>query len=566
MTARAPGAERPPGPHDERVTALIADRFDALMATWPGLATYLGIHAQDGRLANLSREAMEADIAAERVFVSALEGVPAEGLSARVGFDRDVALHAARLRLFMAEVHREWERRASAVEEVGDGLFMLLAREFAPLRERLEPMTERLEAAPTALRQVRDRLGPRPVRLWNEMELAAADGLPTLIDEVLAAGRATWTEGTPELCRLERAAEAARGALADYTSWLGRRMAGAVEGFALGGADLDRLVALRAFDGLDTDAILAIGEEQLEAQHRARREAAAEVDPRADEATVLDRVKRDGPPDFEAALVGYREAMLRARDFVAAAGLATLPQDEVLEVIATPRYLRGVIPFAAYFGPPTFDRPARGVYVVTPSVDGHPGAMLEHNWAAIVNTSIHEAYPGHHLQHVAALASATRARLLVDAPEFVEGWGLYTEQLMLEHGFEDTPQRRVIVATDAIWRAARISLDIRLQRGEIDVAEAVDFLVQHTGFERPNAVAEVSRYTRTPAYSLSYLLGKVLLLRLRGDEQGRLGEAFSLRAFHDGLLYSGSLPLSFQRRLLRGDGGGPTLPGETAQA
>ena len=79
---------------------------------------------------------------------------------------------------------------------------------------------------------------------------------------------------------------------------------------------------------------------------------------------------------------------------------------------------------------------------------------------------------------------------LVEAPEFVEGWGMYCEQMMLEEGFEDTPERRVIVATDAIWRAARIVLDIRLHRGEIGVDDGVAFLVEHTGFEPPVARAE----------------------------------------------------------------------------
>ena len=117
------------------------------------------------------------------------------------------------------------------------------------------------------------------------------------------------------------------------------------------------------------------------------------------------------------------------------------------------------------------------------------------------------------------------------------------------------------MATDAIWRAARIVLDIRLHRGEIEVKDAVDFLVEHTGFERSVARAEVHRYTATPGYNLSYLLGKQLLMRLRADEQARHGAAFSLKAFHDALLYSGSLPVSFHRRLLAGEGGGPTPPG-----
>ena len=190
--------------------------------------------------------------------------------------------------------------------------------------------------------------------------------------------------------------------------------------------------------------------------------------------------------------------------------------------------------------------------------------MREHNWASIVNTSIHEAYPGHHHQLSAALASPTPARLLTDAPEFLEGWGMYCEQLMLEDGFEDTPARRVIVATDAIWRACRIILDIRLHRGEIGVGEAIDFLVEHTRFERPIARAEVHRYTQTPTYNLSLPARQgAAAAAARGRAGARSGADFSLKRFHDALLYSGSLPVSFHRRLLAGEGGGPTPAGRT---
>jgi uncharacterized protein (DUF885 family) len=252
--------------------------------------------------------------------------------------------------------------------------------------------------------------------------------------------------------------------------------------------------------------------------------------------------------------------MFRARDYILEHDLATLPANESLSVNPTPEYLRNVMPFAAYFQPAKFDRQRRGIYIVTPSVDGDPRAMMEHNWSAISNTSIHEAYPGHHQQLTAAVGHPSLTRLLVDAPEFVEGWGMYCEQMMREQGFDDTPAHRVIMYTDAIWRACRIILDVRLHRGEIGVDDAIDFLVNETGFERPQATAEVHRYTYTPTYQLSYLLGKVMLLRLREDEQQRLGDAFSLRDFHDALLYSGSIPISFHRRLLSGEGGGPTMP------
>ena len=548
---------------DVIVAALIQSRFDHWIETWPGHATHFGIHQHDGRLPDLSRAAKEADIAAEHAFVRGLEAIDPAALNDRVAFERELALHSARLRLFEDEAVRRWERSTSATDEIGTALFLLAGRDFAPLDERLVSLTERIEGIPTALRQVRDRLGDEPVRLWMELEQVAAAELPMLVHEIVTEATTVWPPGSPELRRLHTAAQAAKAALFDYAAWIGQQLDRCGDHIALGRDELDELVGLRAFDGLDTDAILALGEEQLEAMHEARREAGRAIDPTLSEAEIVDRVKTDGPVDFDTALKGYRKAMLRARAFIAERDLATLPTDDVLEVLPTPKHMRSMLPLAAYFDPAAFDRPIRGIYVVTPSVDDDPGAMREHNWAGIVNTSVHEAYPGHHLQLSAALSTPTPARLMLEATEFVEGWGMYCEQMMLEQGFEDTPERRVIVATDAIWRAARIILDIRLHRGEIGVDEAIDFLTRHTGFERAVARAEVYRYTQTPGYNLSYLLGKVLLLRLRSDEQVRLGQAFSLKGFHDAMLYSGSLPISFHRRLLAGKGGGPTSPGAT---
>ena len=138
---------------------------------------------------------------------------------------------------------------------------------------------------------------------------------------------------------------------------------------------------------------------------------------------------------------------------------------------------------------------------------------------------------------------------------------MYSEQMMREQGFDDGPIFRLTMYTDAIWRAVRIILDVRMHRGEIGVDEATRFMVEQTSFEEANARAEVNRYTYTPSYQLSYLLGKVLLLQLRTDEQRRLGDRFSLRQFHDTLLENGSLPISFHRRLLRAEG---LLPDPTA--
>ncbi|HEU0237591.1 MAG TPA: DUF885 domain-containing protein [Candidatus Limnocylindrales bacterium] len=569
LTRPAPAAV--PGPLDDTLYDLVEARFRRLVHDNPAVATFVGIHAEDHRLADGSRDAVLGELAAERAHLAAIEALDPAGLSAEAAFERELELHNVRQAIFRTDAIRTWERRSTALDGLGDALFLVFARDFAPLQERLEALAGRLEGVPTFLAEHRTRATVPQVRLWQQVELATARSLPGFIDEIEAADRGLL--GDVAARRLRRSAERARSAIAEHATWVESTLATGTDDWALGGGLLDELIRLRAFDGLDTDAILAIGLEQLAEQKAARVAAAREIDPDADEPTVVDRIKRDHPATFDEALDAYRDAMRRARAHLIERDLVTVPDDERLEVVPTPGYLRTVIPFAAYFEPPKFDRDPIGIYIVTPSVDGDPNAMREHNRSSISNTSIHEAYPGHHLQLSVSTRHPSLTRLLADAPEFTEGWGMYSEQLMREEGFDDDARFRLAMHTDAIWRACRIVLDIRLHRGEIGVDEAVDFLVGQTGFERANARAEVRRYTYTPTYQLSYLLGKVLILGLRDEERRRLGDRFRLRDFHDTLLRNGSIPISFHRRVLRdgpGAGGAPrsvgpaSAPGEAA--
>ncbi len=405
---------------------------------------------------------------------------------------------------------------------------------------------------PDFLLQARSRaVGPQ-VGLWQTVELRYARDLPGLFAEVRNAAEAVLD--ARELARLDAAIGGARAALDDHVTWVDGTLAAATEDWPLGRERYDELVRLRGFGDLDADAILEIGWDQLRMNTEARRAAARELDPEADLPSVIERLKADHPATFEEALEGYKDAMHRSRAYLIEHGIVTVPDDEVIEVVATPEYLRSVMPFAAYFSPARFDADQRGIYVVTPAVDNDPNALLEHYYASISNTSIHEAYPGHHLQLAVAAKHPSMTRMLAEAPEFVEGWGMYSEQMMREEGFDAGPAFRTAMYTDAVWRSCRIILDVRMHRGELTPEEATDFLVEHTSFEVANARSEVRRYTYTPGYQLSYLLGKVLILGLREEEKRRRGADFSLRAFHDTLLRNGSLPVSFHRRLLAGEG------------
>jgi uncharacterized protein (DUF885 family) len=557
LTRAAPAPA--PGPLDDELYDRVEARFRRVVQSEPTYATYLGIHAWDDRLADPSRERVLADIALDKAHLATIEAIDPEALSAEARFERELELHHVRLAVYRAETIRTWERRSTGASVLGDALFPLFTRDFAPLPERLASIAGRLEAAPGFLAAYRTRAAVPQVRPWLEIELRASANVPHFLDEIArAAETAAISLSTADRRRLDRAIDGAKAAIADQTTWIRGLLPGASSDWPLGRERYAELVRLRAFDGLDTDAILEVGWQQLERNHADRAAAAREIDPKASEAEVVERVKDDHPETFEEALEAYRDAMRRARAHLIERDIVSVPSDERVEVIATPEFLRGVMPFAAYFEPSRWDSSPVGVYVVTPDVDGNPGAMREHYRAGISNTSIHEAYPGHHLQLAVGSRHPSLTRAQVDAPEFVEGWGMYSEQMLREHGFDDGPEFRVALATDAIWRAARIVLDVRMHRGEVSIEDAADFLVEQTGFERPNALAEARRYTYTPTYNLSYLLGKVLLLDLREEEQRRLGSGFSLRAFHDALLRGGSLPISFHRRDLRGEDRSPT--------
>jgi uncharacterized protein (DUF885 family) len=534
---------------------LVESRFRRVVEEEPAWATHLGIHAWDDRLADSSRERVLADTGFDKAHLAAIEALEPADLSEEARFERDLELHHLRIRIFRAETLRTWERRTTGASALGDALFHLFTRDFAPLSERLMSIAARLEGAARFLKGYRSRAVGAQVRPWLEIELRASGNLPPFLDDIAAAADLPQASLSPtDRRRLRAALDGAKVAIADQMEWIEELLPGATPDWPVGAERYDELVRLRAFDGLDADRILEIGWEQLERNHADRRAAAREIDPAATEMEVVERVKDDHPPTFEEALEGYRRDMARARAHLIERDLVTIPDDERVEVIPTPEFLRGVMPFAAYFEPARWDPSPIGTYVVTPSVDDHPDALREHYRAAISNTSIHEAYPGHHLQLALAARHPSLTRAQVDAPEFVEGWGMYSEQMLREHGFDDGPEFRVALATDAIWRAARIVLDVRMHRGELSIEEATAFLIEHTGFERPNALAECRRYTYTPTYNLSYLLGKVLLLQLREEESRRLGNGFSLRDFHDTLLRGGSLPISFHRRALRGEG------------
>lgn len=164
---------------------------------------------------------------------------------------------------------------------------------------------------------------------------------------------------------------------------------------------------------------------------------------------------------------------------------------------------------------------------------------------ALPALTLHEAVPGHHLQGALAAEQGDQPpfRRYSYISAFGEGWALYAEELGLEMGIYRTPYERFGQLSYAAWRACRLVVDTGIHSQGWTRQQAVDYLLANTALSAHEVNTEVDRYISWPGQALSYMLGMIRIRQLRQQAQQELGDQFDLRAFHDGVLELGSVPL-----------------------
>ncbi|MFW6304252.1 MAG: DUF885 domain-containing protein [Candidatus Saliniplasma sp.] len=529
---------------DKKFEELEKDIFDKFMKRNPTFATHLGIHEYDHLLPDISREKHLKDIELIEDWKDELKKFDANELSKENDMARKLGLHLFDLLLFQMKELKEWKKNPAVPSVVGGSIFPLIKRDFASIEERLNSIHERIKGIPEMVEQEKTKLED-PVKLWIDMAIESAEQLPMLMKLVIMIAQDAGI-GEEKLIELKGSVEKADAALDEYIEWLEDKRTESVEEFAIGPEKFEELIEKRELD-YSPDEILKVGEELLEEAKDEMRRYAEKIDKDADVQEVVEQVMSQTPDNFDDALEWYREGLKEAKNFVIENDLATVPQDEEIEVAETPEYLRPIIPYAAYMPPAKFDEVKKGIYIVTPPQN--EDALTNYSYWDVRNTTVHEGYPGHHLQNAAAMTNDDVFHLFSRAIETIEGWAHYCEEMMKEHGFDDTPEARLIQTKDVVWRAARIIVDVKLSRGDMSFDEAVEFLVDEAGLKEKDAIAEVKRYTQNPAYQLSYLLGKEMLKDLKKDVKSKMGDDYTEKFFHDTILYAGSVPMKYLREI-----------------
>ncbi len=159
--------------------------------------------------------------------------------------------------------------------------------------------------------------------------------------------------------------------------------------------------------------------------------------------------------------------------------------------------------------------------------------------------TLHEAVPGHHLQ--IALANEQGEQLPFRRYSYIsaygEGWALYTEELGHEMGIYTTPYERFGQLTYAMWRANRLVVDTGMHALGWSRERAIEYMTANTALSEHEIRTEIDRYISWPGQALSYMLGMIRIRELRAEAERELGDRFDLRAFHDSVLETGSVPL-----------------------
>ena len=525
------------------VPSAVADSAHRFLADFwrlqPVEATRAGIRAEDARLPDLSPDGLGHVAAWRAEMRSALSNLPQPDLTPDDEIDRRVLLGV----LAADEVRDDWRwyQRAPAayVEQAMAGLHALLARPAlsASPDERADALVARLDGVPRLLADGRANLRPELIpSAFVDIALVATDGAQRFLGALDQPDR-----------RVESARARALQSVADYAAFL-RHDVTPEGSFALGSDLYGRLLREQHYLDLTPDAIFDYGRQLADELVSRMVDLAGRSGSGSGDAwhAQIEALKADHPT-AETLLQTYADESARARAFVLDRHLVPLPAGETFEVRPTAPFLRATMPLGHFDKTPPFATDDNlGILYITPIDTSQPGErqnelLSAHCFTAVRAIALHETVPGHHLQLWHAKLRGSPVRKQFPSTLFSEGWALYCEELMEEAGYYDTPGLSLWRLKNALWRAARLMVDVGLHCRGLDIDVAAQPLIDLGGLEPHTARGEALRYTTSPTQPSSYVLGRDRFVELRRQHERR--PDFRLDAFHDWVLgYSSVAP------------------------
>ena len=559
---------------DARFATLSQRWLDGWLGLQPVLATQTGDHRHDARIDDFSQAGRDAFVAFTRTVQAELANIDTRALSDEQRIDASILRNQLAYDLWQIETYRGWAWDPQTYSQTAGGaLYTLMAREFAPLPERMKSATTRMEALPTLFAQMRANLDVARVPAIHATTVAKQHaGVMGLVESMLLPN-ATQLQGD-DRARFNAAVAALRKASAEHQKWLDTVLVPGAKGdFRVGAAVYDQKLAFALNSPLSRADIRTRAEAQIRDTRREMYDIARGVLKGRRNAP---KSMPDAPGDaqqqvvIEAALeLAYaerpgrddvvelaRRSTAEATDFVRAKDLVTVP-DAPVKIILMPEFQRGVS--VAYCDSPgPLDKHLDTFYAVSPidpkwtrtQVDSY---LREYNTRSIHELSIHEAMPGHYLQIWHSNKHPSTLRAVLSSGSFVEGWGMYAEKIMADAGYMDNdPLMQLIQRKWSLRATANAILDQAIHVDGMTRDEAMQLMTVTTFQQEREAAGKWVRAQLTSTQLPTYFVGYSEHLDLRREVEAREGAAFNLKRYHDRVLSFGSPPVRYARQRVLG--------------
>ena len=525
------------------------------LALAPVNATQVGYHQHNGvQLDEQLDDFSAAGIEAQRRFWEGLkmriEALSPSSLDKEQLADLDIMKNQINLAMLeMTSIESYKHNPTVYVELAGNALFTPYMLNYAPKERRFQQITRRLDKFPALFEQAKAILTDAP-EVWNQVAREENDGTVGLIDKTLRAE-------VPEAQKADyaRAAEGALAALKDFSAYLEKDLSKRTSDWRLGREKYASKCEYVLATGKTPEQLLAEAEAALKTT---REELDALARPKTARQALDDIAKQHATPDTY--MPEARQALVQATAFVKEKGLLTLPARANLEVIDTPEFLRGIYAVGGFNAAPPLEPELGAFYWLTPipktwAKDRVESKLREYNKYGIQHLTIHEAMPGHYVQLEYANDVQPKSRRLLrnvfgNGP-YIEGWGVYTQQLMTDEGYlNKDPGLRFTLLKQLLRVLANTILDVRLQTMGMTDQQALDLMINDTYQEKEEATAKLQRAQLSSCQLAMYFAGWKGWLQVRSQYQQRQGSAFSLREFHERALKESGVPLPTLDRLL----------------
>jgi uncharacterized protein (DUF885 family) len=556
----------------DRAFETLSDQYlNEVIEFSPVGATAMGDHRADDRLDEVDAAARERERTAFVGYRDRLAAIDAKELTRANQVDAAILRNEIESSLFELDTLEEWAWNPLLyVRLSGGAVYGLLARDFAPLEQRLDNAAARLEQLPRFLEQARGALQPERVpKIHAETAIQQNPGLLTIIDNMIVP----QLDGLPETTRtrVEAAIETARDAIAEHQTWLEEELLPRAAGdFRIGAELYDQKLAFALNSPLSRREVMALAESEYESVRNQMYEIAkqvyASVHPHTafpdqpEEAykqviirSALEQAYRQLPPRDGIVEIATRN-LQQATDFVVEHNIVTMPEDPV-EIIVMPEFQRGVS--LAYLDPPgPLDEGQKAFYAVAPLPEDWTDVQVEsflreYNLLSIQNLTIHEGVPGHYLQIALSNRYPSALRSVLWSGPFVEGWAVYTERVMVDEGYLDNdPLMRLIQLKWYLRAITNAIIDSAIHVDGMTRDDAMKLMIEGGFQEEREAAGKWVRAQLTSAQLSTYFVGYQEHAAMRKAVEEAWGDEFTLRRYHDQALSYGSPPVKFVRALI----------------